>query len=239
MGIGNALRKIIPSVPGVQSISLPLPEEARWMTERVKYSPDMGWLEEQEFQLLFCPDNFRSGYAHYGKTEGTVLCGGYTEKNYAYWCQQIGDARTGIPIRQDKDSVLRYVPPALKVKGELQAVLSSRFDVIDTHMRNTEVFRRQRVNILVPYRMRTKNVTDLGTELPRVLQARDENAPDYVLEGPLRVYIIRAWMYVGIPEYWNDLLDAGFRGFKTVNHYESRMKRPWLLRYYDFPKQPL
>lgn len=209
------------------------------MTERVKYSPDMGWLEEQEFQLLFVTDTMRSGYAHYDKTEGTVLCGGYTEKNYAFWLQEIGDQRTGIPIRQDKDSLLRYVPPALKIKGEVQAVLSSRFDVIDTHMRNTQLFRRQRINVLVPYRMRTRETDDLGRELPIALKPYMGSDEQIIVDNPMRVYIIRAWMYVGIPDYWNDLLDAGFRGFKTVNHYESRMKRPWLLRYYDFPKHPL
>lgn len=233
MGIANALKRIIPSVPGIQTISLPLPEEARWMTERVRYTPDMGYLELSEFQLLFVPDVLRTGYVHYDKTEGVLLCGGYTEKNFAHWYQQVGDERIGIPMRQDVDSPLRYMPPALKIKGELQAVLSSRFDVVDTHMRNTHLFRRQRMNILVPYRKRTKNTDDLGNELPKALQGKD-----HIVDGPKRVYIIRAWMYVGIPEYWNDLLDAGFRGFKTVNHYESRFN-PWLKRYYDFPKHPL
>lgn len=232
MGMLNYLRKKV-HLPGFHSIVLPSLEEAKWMTNRVQFTPDMGYLEQTQFQLLFVPDVLRSGYSHYDKGEGTVLCCGYTEKSFAYWCQQVGDERTGIPIRQDQDSPLRYMPPALKIRGELQAVLSSRFDVIDTHMRNTQIFRRQRMNILVPYRIRTKNTDDLGNDLPKPLQGKD-----YIVDGPKRVHIVRAWMYVGIPEYWNDLLDAGFRGFKTVNNYESRFS-PWLKRYYDFPKSPI
>lgn len=237
MGIVSALKSL--QLPAFNSVILPSPAEAKWMTDRVQYTPDMGWLELSEFQLLFVTDNLRVGYPKYDVGQGTLLCGGYTENNFAYWLQDIEGHRLGIPMRQDKDSVLRYVPPALKIKGEIHAVLSSRFDVIDTEMRNTRVFRRQRMNILVPYRMRTKNTDDLGRPLPIALNKYMGEGEDYIVDGPRRVYIIRAWMYVGLPDYWNNLLDAGFRGFKTVNHYESRMQRPWLLRYYDFPKRPI
>ena len=32
------------------------------MTEGVKYSPDLGWLEQYEFQLLFVPDELKMGH---------------------------------------------------------------------------------------------------------------------------------------------------------------------------------
>jgi len=80
-----------------------------------------------------------------------------------------------------------------------------------------------------------RNTDEYGPMLkpvPRALQGTK-----HFMLSKEKVYVIRAWMYVAIPEYWDNILDAGWRGFKTVNYYES--KRSWLKEYYDFPKQPL
>jgi hypothetical protein len=69
--------------------------------------------------------------------------------------------------------------------------------------------------------------------LPRCLQGTLH--PVY---SGMKCYIIRAWMYVAKPDYWEPVLDGGFRGFKIVNYYESRDK-PWAKEYYDYPKRVL
>lgn len=236
MGMMNALRRLQLPELSAHGISFPSLHEANWLTQSVKHSPDLGYLEQYEFQLLFSPDDTRVGYSHYSLiSESVALCGGYTEKTYAYWSLETNKFRTPIPIRQDGEPVLRYMAPSLKIKGDVQAVRTWQFRQLDDYKKNKEQFRRQRVNILVPFhKMSNGNIDDNGQELPRALQDKG-----YLIKYPERVYVLRCWMYVGISEYWDDLLDAGFRGFKPVPHYEARANRPWLKEYYDFPRKPL
>ena len=238
--IMKALRRFVPfSDVNAFGISFPSVHEARWLTDQSRYSPDLGYLEQSEFQLLFSPDDTRLGYSRYSLIEDSVVLGtAYSQETFSYWMQEVQAKdtvdRIPIPMRQQGTPTIRYFPPALKVKGELHAVRPWQFKGLDDYKRNREQFRRQRVNVLVPYRMRVdEHGADLhGIEVPAALRGKG-----HVFDLPEKVYVIRAWMYVGLPDYWDNLFDAGFRGFKTVNHYES--KRPWLKGYYDFPKHSL
>lgn len=236
--IKSALQRLNP-LPELSfnGISFPSQHEARWLTDQVKHSPDLGYLEQFEFQLYFTPDDTRVGHERHSMiADGAPLCTAYTQDTFSYWVQetQRGDVleRIPIPMRQQGQPSVRYFPPALKIKGEIHAIRPWQFRGLDDHKRNREQFRRQRVNLLVPYRevVWRKDHTSDGQPLPPALQGKNG------VHGPERVHVIRAWMYVGIPEYWDELFDAGFRGFKTVNHYESR--RSWLKEYYDFPRKP-
>lgn len=216
-------------------VSFPSVHEAKWLSDQSRYTPDLGYLEQFEFQLLFTPDDTRLGYDRYGLISDSVPLGGaYTQDTFSYWVQEIDADRIPIPMRQEGQPSIRYFPPALKVKGELHAIRPYQFKGLDDYKRNRQQFRRQRVNVLLPYRV-------LQPEGQALRGQKNDTHPlagkNYQFEVQEKVYVIRAWMYVGVPEYWNNLFDAGFRGFKTVNHYESR--RPWLKGYYDFPKKPL
>lgn len=233
MSIMKALRRFGLPLPelNVYNVKFPTPHEAKWLTDDVSRSPDLGYLEQFEFQLLFSPDETRIGYSQYDLVKESVYLGvGYTQNTYAYWMQDVEGARQAIPIRQDGKPMVRWFPPSLKIKGDIHAIQPYQFKNLDDWKRNRSVFRRQRVNILLPYRTvewRKDHDTN-GNPLPPALQGKNG------VHSPERVHILRCWMYVGIPEYWDQLLDAGFRGFKPVNHYQSR--RPWLQEYYDFPK---
>lgn len=230
----KALKRFIPgSEPFNQTFGLNLPDadEVKWLLNSIKHSPDLGWLEQKEGWLYFATDEMKSGHPRYKLGSGAVLCTGYTEKLYNFWYQDEGNDRVPIPMLAQGDHTVRYFPPPLRIQGELQYVPSSSFQQMDDYKRNTLQFRRQRVNILVPYHVESRGDRDEhGKELPKPLQGKN-----HTVKGPERVYVIRAWMYVGRPEYWNDVLDAGFRGFKTVRHVEGR--RPWLKGYYTYPKQ--
>lgn len=236
MGIINSLRRHL--FPEMQSygINFPSAHEARWLTDQVARSPDLGYLEQLEFQLLFCPDDLRLGYSHHSLIEdGAPLCGAYTQETFEYWLQENDLERLAIPIRKNGPHTIRYAPPPLKIKGEVHAIRPWQFRGLDDYKRNLQQFRRQRVNVLVPYRVRSDLPLDENGQpqsLPSALAHKN-----YQFDTPERVYVLRAWMYIGIPEYWNDVLDAGFRGFKSVNRYTS--KRGWLKEYYDFPKHRL
>ena len=239
----NALKRFLPfDLTGINvyGINFPSAHEARWLTEQVEHSPDLGWLEEQAFQLFFTPDDTRLGYERHGMIEdGAPLCGAYTQQTFEYWLQEVntphGLERTAVPLRKDGKHVIRHFPPPLKIKGEVHCIRPWQFRGLDNFKRNRKQFRRQRVNVLVPYKVLTDLPLDENGQ-PQVLPSALAHK-NYWFEEPERVHVLRCWMYVGVPEYWNDLLDVGFRGFKSVNRHTS--KRPWLQEYYDFPKHPL
>jgi len=230
------------------SIKFPSVHEARWITDQMKYSPDYGWLEQFEYQLLFAADDTKENHDRHCLIEDSrLMAEGFTVDYFNYWLQEAGDERVPVPMRLPAGKHLRLplFPPPLKIRGELFLVRTPQFLGLDTYKRNTVQFRRQRVNIIIPHRQVWKidNVIDptdhpvafRPRELPRCLQGNQ-----HIIYSGVRCHIIRAWMYVGLGKFWDPLFDGGFRGFKTVNYYESKNKsNTWAKEYYDYPKRPL
>lgn len=217
------------------AINFPSVQEARWMTDRMKYSPDYGWLEQFEYQLLFSPDDTKQNHSRHCLIEDSELVAtAYTTHSFNYWCMEAGEDRIPIPMLNDNPKhTIRYFPPPLKIQGEIHAVRPYEFLGLDTYKRNGVQFQRKRVNLILPYRevLQEEYIFDKVGDyrpIPMCLQGKKGAVTSE------RVYIIRAWMYIAMPEYWDNLLDGGFRGFKTVNYYESR--RPWLKEYYVYRK---
>lgn len=242
MGISNFLRKLRPNLPGFNAVSLPSQAEAYWLTESVKHSPDLGWLEQFEFQLLFVPDTNRVSCSHYDLvSDGAHLCTGFTERLHEYWfderitgIKEGGDVSKeiiGIPVPVKQQSMLRWAPPALRIKGEVHAIRPWQFQKLDEYKQNRHVFVRQRVNILVPYAKLSNDPADFERPIPRALEGKG-----YCFLTEEKVQVVRCWMYVANLNYWNDLLTAD-TPLKPVRNFESRKKRPWLTRYYDFPRR--
>jgi hypothetical protein len=220
-------------------VNFPSTHEARWLTEQTRYSPDLGWLEQFEYQWLFAADDTRVNHPHHTLVKDCEFgATAYTTKKFNYSVLETAQERIPIPLIATSDEhIVRHFPPPLKIRGELLKVRTYQFQGLDTYKRNNVQFKRKRITVIVPYRdgTYTTNVDehgDLIKPIPRQLQGTR-----HFVMSKEKVYIIRAWMYVALPAYWDDILDAGWRGFKTVNYYES--KRSWLKEYYDFPKQPL
>jgi hypothetical protein len=94
-----------------------------------------------------------------------------------------------------------------KIKGELWAVPRSRFRAIDEWMLNGKLFQRQRVRLEIP--LRTIETYGNNTQITRSIEEQE------------------AFMYVGIPEFWEPQIDGGFN-FQPVKIYS----RPDLSRQY-------
>lgn len=225
-----------------QGINFPSVHEARWLTDSVKHSPDLGYLEQFEYQLLFCGDDTKLNHSHHCLIEDNqFIANAFTSNYFNYWQLETvnkHDQLERLPIPMQTTILkhtVRYFPPPLKIAGQLFAVRPYQFRELDNYKQNRVQFQRKRVNLIVPYRPRwykTNDELEPTQKLPKALQGTKH----YIL-GDERVFIIRAWMYVGRPDYWDNLLDAGFRGFKTVNTFESR--REWLRDYYAYPKRPI
>lgn len=212
----NALARSFDALFG-QRINFPDQAEVKWLNDQVKRSPDLGWLEQLEFALLFCPDDTKVGHSRHGLvSEGIHLCTAYTQHPYHFWEQRIGDERIPIPLRAKQGAKpidlgdLSQFPQPYKMQGELRIILPFQFRLLDDYKENLVQFQRKRVNVIIPYH-------------------------DKVTPWKEMVHVVRAYMYEGRPEYWDDVIDAGFRGFKPVRTFQSQ--RQWLKRYYAYPKE--
>lgn len=221
---------------------LPSLHEVNWLTESVIHSPDLSKLEQYEFQLLFCPDDTQRGYPQYPLIEDSAfVCTGYTQKMFNYWQQR--DGSLPIPMEAGDNPIRsRFFPPPLKVKGELHAIRPYQFRDLDNYKDNLIQFERKRVRLLIPYREvlnlpepSNGNTRD-GIVQPLPLQLMGKQG---VLSPYEKVHTVKAWMYVGRPDYWSDILDAGFNShpFKPVQSHVSR--RAWLKEYYSYPKREI
>lgn len=197
------------------------------------YTPDLGWLEQFEFQLLFCPDELQRSQPEYKhiSEHSAFMANAYTRKTFDYWEQRIGNTRLGIPLPASNITLGTLFPRSCRIRGEIHAVRPAAFIEIDYYKENTIRFLRKRVELLLPYRpLLNRNVSlrERHKELPLALQGEKK------MLGIEKVHIIRAWMYIGNPEYWDNLLDAGWSGFKHVHSFTS--KRQWLGDYTHFTK---
>lgn len=208
-------------------VEFPTHLQCKQLSESVLRSPDLGVLEESEFQLLFCPDRTQRGCSEYSLIEESIFCGyGFTEENFNYWQQRDGLC---IPLMATDTRQWQWVPPSLKIKGEIHAVRPHQFRNLDLHKDNLVSFRRERLTFLVPSRplYRLPEYYENGKPLPLAI-------PRQIGVGRETVGRVEAWMYIGVHDYWDDLLDGGYN-FKPVEHYPD--KRPWLKEYYSLPRE--
>jgi len=233
-----------PKAEVFEKITLP---NVQQLTDGSRHSPDLGWLEQHEFQLLFCESNTKLGHSQHCMIEdGVPLCTGYTRKRFRFWEQRTqinpnGEIeRIPIPLMDhtgqepvELGEISKIAQPR-PIQGEVHAVRPYQFRELDNYKDNRVQYIRKRVDILVPYRTKTvfENVSTDGRELPRCLQGVK------VDESPEMVYILRAWMYVANPFYWNDLMDDYNGHFRPVRSVQSgnEARKGWLKSYYAYPR---
>ena len=208
----------------------PTEAEVKFWNDQVSRTPDNGILEESEFQLLFSPDRTQRGCSQYKLIEDSAYyCMAYTLPRFNYWLQRDG---LPIPMLATSTERLKYFPPPLKVKGEIHAVKSSVFANLDKVKDNLVSFRRQRVKLLVPHHSIYKLPSHYPNGKPIPLMTGQFHI------GGERLKVIEAWIYIGVPDYWDELMDAGYNSaqlFSTVSHYKDR--RPWLGEYYALKRE--
>lgn len=106
--------------------------------------------------------------------------------------------------------------PRAKVCGQLYLVDTERLVTLDNERRNGISFTRKRVKLLIPYQDKYYNQCE-----------------------------IRAWTYIGHPEFWNAETDwerqfyrsRSGRSFNPAKTFRDH-NRPWLDTYYKFSRLP-
>jgi Gamma-glutamyl cyclotransferase, AIG2-like len=172
------------------------------------FTPDMVTLEKYQFQLLFIYDRMMHNYPEHMLIEehGVQLPTAFSLPEFSLWKHELGLESYPVAIRTRHKEILC---PTARVKGELYAMRPYQFLELDKHRLNGVEFIRERVQLVVPYH-----------------SAR--NPGIQCLQG------IKAWMYVGNPDYWNDQLDGGF-SFRPATLLEAHNQ--YLKKYYFFHKE--
>jgi hypothetical protein len=189
-----------------------------------KYSPDLWKLEMYHSQLLYVYDELMQGHRahelladHCVPLEENTTMGEdrplprsvFTAPSFHMIKRNLG--QESYPIVMGEGT---FNAPPGRIKGELYAVRTQRFRILDEYHDNLVKFVRVRVNLDISYQQLCRRSGEL-----------------FFSERTKRV---RAWMYIGIPKYWNPLIDGGYL-FKPVRAYEPNNFR--MGRYYYFSQQ--
>lgn len=185
--------------------------------ERLKRTPDLSLLERKEFQEVFIPDEIQQGLhrhdiiAGHCEFRGT----GFTAHTFAV-CKKNGPLPEAIPLINtgETDSLRRWKVPLGRIQGQLFAVRPYRIPDLDEYKDNLTAFMRVRIPIIMPH----KKVTWFK-DLYKTMQEKHVDIDTFFRQNPRKpgeltsktIYSrVKAWMYIGVPSFWNQIIDNGF-----------------------------
>lgn len=169
--------------------------------------PFEGWAKG-----LFTPNTLRGGNRdltlRHVDTKVTTF---ETEEGLAYELERVyKESPVKNLVKQQTRIPGRFYAP---VKGEVLAVLSTKFaKTLDKLKENGKVFIRKRIPVIISG---TKEFTDHKNKA-KIREHYQEK--------------IKCWMYVGVPDYWNDLIDGGY-SFSEIKPFKPPFHDK---RFYDY-----
>ena len=189
-----------------QKIAVPSQEFFNAAAQLSKYTPDMWRFGRVKSFLLFVPDEIMRGHSMNGLISGVSEFRGKAftaEADYIMWKKDVGIESMAVPMQGPwQKHYLRNFKinggpmyPLSRIQGELYKITVPEFVTkIDGYKQNTKEFNRQRVDLLLPYRI--------------------QEGKQYSTEMFLQP--VHAWMYLGIPKYWSDFIESPH--FKPIHY---------------------
>lgn len=196
---------------------LPTKEYIQQQLNRYRFTPDIYKLDQYEKQLVFIADELMKAFPlHLNFIKGAQYCGtAYTHNLFSVFKYKVPGKVSPIVL-----PTKYHVPRSCRVKGELWLVPAYHIPFIDTYKMNGEVFQRLRVRVDTPFReLKTTEMLSSEERVDKRIKTW-YNIPKELLTEP-RIASNRAWMYIGIPSYWEPLLDGGYM-FSPVKIFRSR-----------------
>lgn len=218
---------------------IPSPSWFKSVKEQSIRTPDIAKLEEYEYQLLFSCDETQTKQPKHNLIEdGDYICPAFTQVSYNYWLPDT-PFMPAVPMEAMGYGVyvMPNAPPSAKIKGQLHKIRPYQFINLDNYKENGVQFSRKRVKLIVPFRavkvLRDPATVPLDMEEMDILRGNPHvangNVPS-IYATKETVVIIKAWMYIGIPEYWDKLISAF--DYKSVQTYTAK-NRAWCQQYYQ------
>ena len=238
----QAIKSLIPgqSQP-FDNYTTPSSDELAAERERTQFTPDIAKLEQYEWQLIFVTDELKKQHLKNSLlgSEQRYKFPAFTQKNFHYW-QHEAPFNPPVPFRVADDVItnpLPFYPPIGKIKGQVFIIRPQAFLDLDNYKQNTVEFQRHRVRLVVPYRklvwLKDHNL-DPAFGVQEAF-CRSEYNGKSVTHSKEIVCIIRAWMYIGIPSFWDPLITAYDWG--SAEHYHSNTRR-WCETFYSIRRPP-
>jgi Gamma-glutamyl cyclotransferase, AIG2-like len=189
----------------------------RWIEEantEVALTPDYMELEEKAFHLLFVYDELQNGHWMHKLIAGSMPEGeAFTVDTFHVYRKRSHEAYP-IPIllhsqfydvidtRPGIDEPSFSIPLA-RIRGKLYLVRTERYLAIDNYKLNGIQYKRERVRCVVPFKRRQRITGSAYVALASSAQ------------------IVRAFMYIAIPEFWEKYLDGGLE-YPVVKTFDPR-----------------
>lgn len=203
------------------------------------YTPDIAQLEARQFTRVFLPDDAQRTHPQYEliREHSAYVCTGFTSTSFRLYRRKTD----GIAVAMEdtsQDKVKFFPQGPCKIKGEIHLVQADGILKLDNHRQNGVQFLRKRIPIIFPHR---KLKWIRGPEDMHDVEQSDirhyEHIPDRRIGKTKElVSLVRCEMYIGIPEYWNKLIDGGF-AFEEAEIFQPKAFRSWLPKYYQFLKK--
>lgn len=202
-----ALRKILNKFTGAQPsvTDAPPPQSSmaasfsavrKWWGEakaETKNTRDSMILDQYAYHPIIVVGEMMRGLPkhHLLPKEAIYVGKAYTvQSSFTLWKKKLGKESLIIPIRS------HIHPKASPIRGELYFVPTSEVYKLDRYHHNHVFFKRRKIAVTVPYSERIRTHNERGET---VVVMREGNNLE-----------IEAWIYTGMPEYWDSHLDAGF-----------------------------
>lgn len=190
-------------------------------------TPDLWYLQQHSRQNIFIPDDMKLGKPNHKLIEGhePIHPDCYTSDLYTVFNKDLGTHSFPLPFEKDVDFEYHgwYKPELARIKGECYSLPSGLFwKVLDIHKDNGVQFLRKRVSIMLPWREITFKQgpdAEVWEKIPRI-------SNDCFVTR-------RAWMYVAVPQYWNNFIGVSL-GTRAVPIFEPIIPKVWLDKYYIF-----
>jgi hypothetical protein len=187
------------------------------------YSPDLPFLQQWDKQLIFAYGEEMFGHRRHDAfglepiNNNDQVYSAYTELPFTLWNKKLGDHSYPVALPHAFKNTYPYAPLS-SIRGELYSVSRPYTDslvCLDNLRLNGVIFRRVRVSLSVPYR-RYRWTKRQGSLPPEQSHKR-----------------IRAWMYIGISEYWDEQINDYL--FSPVKRIEC--KNPRVPDHYHFTQE--
>lgn len=208
--------------------------------EETKFTPDVAVIEQYEWQLFFAPDEIKKDHVKHDLLgeESEYKFPAFTQDTYHYWMHS-APFLPPIPMRTSGlVNALTFFPPIARIKGEVHLIRPQRFLDLDRYKQNTVEYQRHRIRLVVPFR-KVMWLKDHNLDPAFGVQeafSRSRYSGSSIKTEQERVAIVRAWMYIGKPEFWDPLISA--YDYEAVETFHSK-NRAWCKTYYNIRRPPL
>lgn len=208
-------------------------ELTRREKEKEKWTPDHLKLAQYSHQYMFVVDSLKKAQLQHWliKEAATMKATAFTSDLYVSYDYGLGNQAYNIPIPHEEEKkpkpYLSYMnaPPSI-IAGELFLISDyTVFEKVDRLKANGVKFIRKRVDIQIPYRREKwiKDVSKIPSELIPITPGRATTG--------WYTHNMKAWMYVGVKDYWEPLIDGGYL-FKPTPLIKPNSE--WVEHYYLF-----